>query len=65
MTTEVGGIDESKIGGNASAEGGAEALEEASVTECNIVTANRLQKTTFSNKKDYQNSVKVKDAVNI
>lgn len=65
MTTETGGIDESKIGANASAEEGADALQEESVTQCNIVTANRLQKTAFSNKKDYQNSVKVKDIVNI
>ena len=59
MTTESGGIDDALIGGNASAEGGAEALEETSVSGCNIVLANKLEETSYSAKKDYQLAVKV------
>lgn len=59
MTTEGGGIDEALIGGNASAEGGAEELEEGSVSGCNIVLANKLEETSFGSKKDYQTEIKV------
>ncbi|XP_003382650.1 PREDICTED: translationally-controlled tumor protein homolog [Amphimedon queenslandica] len=59
MTTESGGgIDDALIGGNASAEDGAEELEETSVSGCNIVLANKLEETSFSSKKDYQLAVK-------
>ena len=59
MTTEGGGISDDLIGGNASAEGGAEALEEGSVSGCDIVIANKLEETSYSKKKDYQLEVKV------
>lgn len=59
MTTESGGIDESKIGGNASVEASADALDEASVRGCDIVLANRLSETFFAGKKDYQLYAKV------
>lgn len=47
------------IGGNASAEGGAdEAAEDSSQRGCNIVLANRLQQTSFD-KKAFQGFIKV------
>lgn len=60
LTTETAGdIDDSKIGGNASAEGGEEEKAEASsVSGCNIVLANRLVQTSYS-KKDYGTHIKV------
>ena len=60
LTTEKAGeIDDSKIGGNASAEGGEEEKAEASsVSGCNIVLANRLVQTSYS-KKDYGTHIKV------
>ncbi|MGI4458304.1 translationally-controlled tumor protein, partial [Klebsiella pneumoniae] len=48
ITTEKGGIDESAIGGNASAEDAVEGLEESGTTGCNIVIAQRLQETQFT-----------------
>ena len=46
------------IGGNASAEGGAEEAEDVSESGCNIVLANRLQETGFD-KKAFQAFIKV------
>lgn len=59
MITERDGIDDSLIGGNASAEGGAEALEEESTTAVNIVIANKLREIPKMSKKDYQIHIKV------
>lgn len=61
MVTESGTkVDESVYGGNASAEGGAEEIEEAGATyECNIVIANRLVRTESFTKKTYQAHIKV------
>lgn len=59
MVTETAGdIDDSAIGGNASAEEAAEATEATSTTGCNIVLANRLVETSYT-KKDYQKYIKV------
>ncbi|XP_078612385.1 translationally-controlled tumor protein homolog [Branchiostoma floridae x Branchiostoma japonicum] len=57
MTTEKGGIDESAIGGNASAEDAGEGLEESAKQGCNIVLANRLQETQYA-KPEYKTYIK-------
>ncbi|XP_078694749.1 translationally-controlled tumor protein homolog isoform X1 [Branchiostoma floridae x Branchiostoma belcheri] len=57
ITTEKGGIDESAIGGNASAEDAVEGLEESSKTGCNIVIAQRLQETQYT-KEQYKIYIK-------
>merc|ERR1711862_109964 len=44
MVSESGGIDESLIGGNASAEGGGETTEDAVAQVINFVSAHQLQK---------------------
>ena len=47
------------IGGNASAEGGAEDVDATVESGCNIVIANRLQPTTKYDKSAYQKHIKV------
>ena len=63
MTSEGGGIDDALIGGNASAEGGAEALDEVTQKGCNIVLAHKLQSVAGLSKKEYQLNVKVRTEV--
>ena len=58
MTTETTQVSDAMIGGNASAEEGAEANEDSSQSGCNIVLANRLVQTSYA-KKDYQTYIKV------
>ncbi|XP_066266619.1 translationally-controlled tumor protein homolog [Branchiostoma lanceolatum] len=58
ITTEKGGIDESVIGANASAEEAGEGLEEGAKTGCNIVLANRLNSITGYTKDDYKTYIK-------
>ena len=48
MIAEAGGIDESLIGGNASAEGGAEGTADAVAQVLNIVQAHQLQAMPMS-----------------
>eukprot|EP00127_Corallochytrium_limacisporum_P004716 Clim_evm70s172 gene=Clim_evmTU70s172 len=61
-----GGIDESLIGGNASAEGGDEGAEDGTETGIDIVMAFRLQSTQFDKKsymvyiKDFMKRVKTR-----
>ena len=59
LVTEKTVVDDSMIGGNASAEGGAEATEDAGQTGVDVVLANRLMETGFAKKKDFQKEVKV------
>jgi hypothetical protein len=51
------GIDDSKIGGNASAEGGAEALDDGTTTGINVVISHKLKQIDLR-KKDYQGLIK-------
>ena len=63
ITTKNDSIDESAIGGNASAEGGdveAGADDSGSVSGLNVVLANRLVETGFGTKKEYQTLLKVR-----
>ena len=58
LTTEVTKVDDSMIGGNASADEPAEAAGDSSVSGVNIILSNRLVETSFT-KKDYQKYIKV------
>lgn len=57
LRTETFDIDESAIGGNASAEGGEEGVESASKQGVDIVLSSRLVEFT-QNKKDYMGHIK-------
>lgn len=57
VTRKNDGIDDSLIGGNASAEECAEATEEGTVTDVDIILNHNLQPTTFT-KKSYQFYIK-------
>ncbi len=61
MTRSKDGVDDSAIGGNASAEGAAEgegADDSGTVSGINVVLDNRLQETGFAKKGDYQKVMK-------
>ncbi|KAL9965792.1 hypothetical protein ACROYT_G029639 [Oculina patagonica] len=60
LTTEKGGIDESLIGGNKSAEAAEEdeGVEDKGVSGVNIVISNRLVEQTGVDKKSYQKYIK-------
>merc|ERR1712013_90929 len=57
MVTEGGGIDDSLIGGNASAEGGDAGTEDSTAQVLNFVIAHQLQKFDM-NAKDYMSTLK-------
>jgi len=57
MISVSGGIDESLIGGNASAEGGDEGADDGTAQVIDIVVANRLQEIPFD-KKSYTTYIK-------
>lgn len=58
LLIEKGGIDESLIGANASAEEAAEGTEEQSQSGCNIVLSHCLQESPRS-KGEYKKEIKV------
>lgn len=59
LTTETTVVDDCMIGGNASADGGAdEAAQDVSSSGCNIVLANRLQEQYYD-KAGFKESIKV------
>ena len=61
LTTETTDFDDSKIGGNASAEGGAEeSADPSSVSGVDVVLRHRLVETGFGKKKEYQTYIKVR-----
>ena len=57
LSSENSGIDEKLIGGNASAEGGAEALADVGVTELDVIRAHRLVEIKL-NKEDFKLTIK-------
>ena len=59
LTTETTIVDDSMIGGNASADGGAdEGAQDISSSGCNIVLANRLQEQHYD-KSGFKECIKV------